>query len=448
MRLRPPILDTLSATQTAALRWTPPRPANADDVPYAQVALLGWYGSGKTTLAALRLLRHAAANPWTPSYGMTNPTTVVCGPTLRVLNRATKAVVDKLFPPELVLRRRGTPHNDILLANGHLLVLWSAEAPLEGVTLTGLWVDEVSHPIFDGVIWTNLVSRVRDPLAPELTVIVSGLPETGFVQDTFRGWCDSPGPGQYGALLATNDNPIMRGNRLAAIAEATSYEDRELLTKPGWRPNSLAVYPSFDPAIHVLDVEGDPRRVVHMGIDVGSTSAVVLAQDHDFRHAGGNAKGALVVAEHIIDSSDLDEVCRIVKASHFAPGPGSTISVDPTIRELEYNCLRRHFPGARVIQRTRAESFYDVEEGITNVRRVLRDALGNVSVGIARSLQKQGDPRGVVHALAAYKRLPSGRLPKNSAIEHVADALRYCICTMVPLLDADRQKPRVMRRAS
>ena len=437
----------MTPTQREAITW---QPEPVDGIRHASVAALGWFGSGKSTVFALRLLAHAARNPWTEAYGPKNhPTTLVMAPTDRILRRTTAPVIEATFPGEIVLRRRGAPWSDWLLANGHLIVAWSAETPMEGVTVTGLFADEIQHDAWwrNSSFWGNCVARVRDPRSSSLEVFACGLPEHGPVRETFGDAVDAPTPQRRTFMFATRDNPGLAASVLEAIASATAYEDRGLLEKAGWRAPPGAVYASFNAAVHVIDRKGSSEDTTHLAVDCGpAASAWVAVQEIQVEHVNlvgqkSKARGLLVVDAGEAKHDDLDAISLDIRTSRpWFIGDRSTISVDPTLRRSELQVLRRHFPRARVVQADRDDESYSVEAGIANTRRCIRDALGNVSLYFST------EAKAAATAIQAYRYLPSGRLKKNSAAEHLADCVRYATCTLLPIGLGARGEARAWKR--
>ena len=427
--------DRLTDTQLAAASWDVE--TQGDEIRHGTCALLGWYGSGKSTTFGLRLLRHVAANPWTPRYERkTYPTTFVMAPTDRILRRATAPLLEETIPSRAILRRRGAPWSDWLLCNGHLIVAWSAETPMEAVTITGLFADEIQHESWwrNPRFWPNCVARVRDPRSSSLEICVAGLPESGAVRDTFGAAHEEPTPRARTFMFATADNPGLAGPVLEAIYSATAYEDRGLISRPGWRPPQNAVYRAFARDIHCDGKEGDPGAITHLAFDCGpSASAWCAFQEEAADHVNLvgqklRAKRVRVVDAGEADHDDLDALCLHIRTqTNWQVGDRSTISVDPTLRRSEVQVLKRHFPRARVVQAERDDEAYYVEHGIANTARLLRDALGNVSLTFAPRADR------AAKAIQEYKRLPSGRLQKNSAAEHLADCIRYGTSTLLPM---------------
>lgn len=408
-------------------------------------AALGWYGSGKTTCAIARMIQLATLNPWRPEYGDTHPLIAVVAPTFRILRNGVLNVLGRMLPREIVLRKRGTPHHDWVLANGCRLVAWSMDAPLESAELVGLVVDECNHPCFEAPdIWQNLVSRVRDPHATRRGTICAGLPETGWVRERF----DVPDSNiRRTRLFATANNPVMRGGTLEQIAEATASDDRDLLYTPGWRSPSDLLYRTFDPNVHIVRREGDPRRTTHIGFDFGKQSYAIFGQETEVEVVNivGQkrwARGLLIVDELPFEGDDLEALCYEIKTrTSWSIDTRSQIGVDPTIRTPEERIIKRHFPDARIDIRDREDPFYSVETGVSNVKRALKDALGNVHLLFAASVHQKSGRRGVVHALQTYRRR-SGKIIKDNTTDHAVDGLRYLVQTVLPLT-AERPKSRV-----
>lgn len=401
-----------------------------------RLALLGGWGSGKSKGAAMGFVASCASTPWTEEYGDQNPLSVIVAPTYRVLKQATLVALETVINRDIVKKRRGPPHNDILLSNGHRILLYSGEGELEGLNLVNLWVDEISHPTFDANRYANYTARCREPRAERLNIIVSGLASFGWVRDVF----DHPDSASQKLILcATEDNKFIKPEVLSAIRAAVP-AGADYLLKAGWQPAPNAVYPQFEPRIHIIDRELDPRQPVNLSFDVGNQAAILVSQripvklrDIVGRETPGD--GLLVGAELVPDGCSVDELCYKFKttfADYRVDPQGSTITTDPTTDKDEKRAMQRHFPGVRYVERQKGDPQYAISFGVRLVQRGLRDSLGNTRLYFSSALRKHGK-RGILDSVPKLRyREGTDIITKDNSSDHCADALRYQVCELLP----------------
>lgn len=427
--------------QYEALRWI----TADDDAGVKILAFLGAWGSAKTSGAAQSFFVACARSPWREAYGQTNPRSALIAPTLSIARQATLTQLLQFCPREFILRHRGHPHNDLLLANGHLIELHSGKGELDGQNYTNVWIDEIHHRAFGHRKFMNYQARARDPLQPRHLVIASGLPESGWVQETF----DRPeSPSRKTLLLSTSDNPFITPEVMAELLASCPAGEEAYYLRGGWHAVRGAIYPQFSAATHIVDRGHNPRAPVHVSMDVGNQASVLFGQDIaiPLRNIVGQTspgKGLLIVGQMQPENMSVDQICYQIKTRtefHVVPGR-STICVDPTTDRDELAAIRKHFPGVRVVRRERGEDTYSVDTGIRLVKRALRDALGNTRLFFSRTLV--GAPRGILEAIPRYKTAEGSDAPiKDNTYDHALDSMRYLVCEMLP---AERIAPTVRK---
>lgn len=411
--------------------------ARADDAAVVRrLALLGGWGSGKSRGAAMAFVAACAAEPWREEYGEQNPLSVIVAPTYRVLRQATLVALESVMSRDIVMKRRGPPYNDLLLSNGHRILLYSGEGELEGLNLVNLWVDEISHPTFDQNRFANYTARCREPRARRLNVIVSGLASFGWVRDVF----DHPETAtQKTILCGTEQNTHIRAEVLESIRAAVP-AGADYLLKAGWQPAPNAVYPQFEPRLHIVDRELDTRRPVNISFDVGNQAAILVSQriPVKLRNIVGKeepGEGLLVGAELVPDGCSVDELCYKFKTTFadFRVVPGeSVITTDPTTDKDEERAIRRHFPNVRYVQRKKGDPQYAISFGARLVQRGLRDSMGNTRLYFSAALRKHGK-RGILDSVPKLRyREGTDVIVKDNSSDHCADALRYAVCELLP----------------
>lgn len=409
-----------------------PDPQSRYGAPLSILAALGGYASGKTTLGALLMFLHVVRNLWRPAYGDANPICVAMAPTLGGINKSLIPVYERIVPPELIRKKWGAPHPRWLFHNGcDLLFIPGESRAIEGMTICGLHIDEVDKPCFaDHTEWTNLLLRLRDPQAAHLLCIATGLSAIGFVRDTFD--LDRLDPqsrfNRKTVLMGLNENPFVSpAARLQVLASVPDGYQRALVDG-GWLPTEGALFPMFREDLHVVpDSWADPAGMVHLGLDVGISSAAMVVQP--FTPKGQQHRGCLVVDEVIAKHSSVEDLCSQVKATKFGhqlvPGR-SIIACDPTIRVDEVNAIRRVFPGVHVLKRERSDRFYREEPGVRLVQAALRNASGQTSLYFCERVRHTRN--GVLDALRSLQyHERTGKQRTDDKRDHPADALRYAV---------------------
>lgn len=434
-----------STRVTVAAPWLPPLPHQWEHYKYLPAerietsALLGGWGSGKTHGNVRKALRLAALNPWRSVYGEGNPRGILAAPTHRILRQSVMHHFDQLVPPEMILRRRGPPHNDILMSNGFLWILHSAESEIEGLDAAVVLATEIHHPSWasDPQKYLNLVARLRDPNARYMGMLVDGLPESGWVRDTFDTE-NRPNPNRNTILAATKQNPFIPKETLSSFYESCPSGQEKKLLGGQWMPPIGAIYPQFSADIHLVEERMIPHNVTtHVGMDVGNFGAVVFAQEigvelQDITGRKSNGRGMLVGDQLLTNDESVDRMCyRIRTETPWAITGDSIFAVDPTIRKDEVRAIKDHFPDVRVIKRDRGHRFFPVESGVRVVQRGLRDALENTRIYFSRHLAPT--PLGIVDSIQRYRRNEKTQEPiKDNLRDHPIDALRYLACELVP----------------
>ncbi|MEQ8278336.1 MAG: hypothetical protein RMA76_38190 [Deltaproteobacteria bacterium] len=458
--------------------WEPDDPAR---IQQTVEFLGGGWGAGKTEGAARRFFKLCCENPWTEAYGDGNPTAIVAAPTLRVLKQATMATLEGVIPREAILKKRAAPHYEWILVNGVRILFTSGEAEMEGISAFACWIDEVQHPAFssDPRRYLNYMARLRDPHSKRRAMIASGLPESGWVRDTF----DRPDdPAYHTVLAATADNVHIPAELMERFRGACPSGYEGSLLEGRWMSPPGAIYSQYNAAIHLTEMRGKPHVAVDVGMDVGNGAHVVFAQPMPMParsiagRAHGTQKGLLFVDEMAATNLSVDEICMRIKAErgHWRIEPGvSTIHVDPNTDRDERRALYKHFPGVRIVRKERGDETYAVETGIRFVQAALLDSWGNARILFWRGLTgtypacskcewgswdnrarpdrcpKCGAPLrdhaqyGVIDAVQRYRRNEAtGKPIKDNLRDHACDAFRYVVAEQLPL---ERAEARVIR---
>lgn len=418
--------------QFDAIRWrseksrawsaTAPDKRTADDIPLDTIALFGGYASGKTTTAAAIVYEHALSNPWRPEYGNEHPRTVIVAPTHKNLKDATFAAFRKLLNPQLI-RKESKSDMEILLTNGHLVMGRSDGSSIEGLTLTGILVDEVA--LVKKADFDNYAARLRDPLvSSRLLMVVSGLPIAGdWQEEQFK---DNQDPNTAVFHFSAYDNPNIPKQSLVNLRRRVVALDAETLIDGQWMKVRDLVVPEFDRTKHIRnDVRYDASLPVYIGIDPGRNTGHALI---------GQMRGREL---WVIDEVRLSPCSSLEALSEAIKKRGYTnvkrIAPDPSSRGDEINSLRRVFGGSFNLDQPRHMSDEASEEyTIACIRLALNPTEGEPKLFFANHLRN--NENGVIHAISNYKRKKeSGRTRIEDGYDHAFDALRYLVRTTLPI---------------
>lgn len=400
----------------------------------ATIAQLGSWGSGKTNGAAKLAVQAALMNPWTPAYGRTHPIGWIMAPTYKILKNATVQEFDLVCPPELIRKRVNAPFPSITFVNGFEYRLYSAKGSAEGENLCVVWMDEVQDPLYVSK-FKNIQARIRDKHSPWSRMIVSGLPQTGFVREKF----DRPDdPNLKTVLSGTRDNPHIPPETLRELmSDCPAGKEHGFLNK-GWMAPEGIIYSQFNPSIHIIDRPIDYNEPIQVGMDVGNFGAVIIAQKiqietKDVFGYMHRSQGLYIVDEILTKNEGVEDQCYSIrtKTPYQVKGHFSSFCVDPTIRDAEMNVIRRHFPGVRIVKLDRGDEFFPVENGIRLTQRALMDSLKNPRVYFHKKLV--GAKLGVIEGIETYRKNDRGIPVKDNTRDHGLDAFRYLCCEHVKL---------------
>jgi len=394
--------------------------------------IFGGYGSGKTVGAARKFVKRCCQHGWHEGYGTRRPQAVVMAPTSRILKKATVPALEEALPSEMILQRKGMPHPSFLLTNGVEISLVSGEAGFEGEDLILMWVDEISHRVFQDKI-TNYLARLRDPNArAPMTFLVSGIPESGWLREMF----DREGKDRITLLCGTRDNPYIPKETLEQILAMVPAGYESSLVGGGWMLPPDAVFSQYNEDQHLTDDMGDEERPTSLGIDIGNHGAVIFGQPVKMssRNIVGQVStkpGVLVVDELITRDQSVREMCERIKTEKpwiIAPRR-SVICVDPMIRRDELKAIRQNFHEVKIVKRTRGHELHPIESGIRILQSSLSDAQGNATLRFSRRLC--GQKHGVLDAITSARRhTMTQRVVKDDSRDHCLDACRYLVAEL------------------
>ena len=383
-------------------------------------ALLGGWGSGKTSHAAVKfLIRCLQAKP--------GGNASIIAPTSRVLQKAIIPKLNDVIPSQLVRSRRGRPHPEWTLVNGVTIAFVSGDAMFEGEDQFLIWVDEVHKMAGDDTRWTNYMARLRQKGQPTLSMIATGLPEAGWVREHFDVGRFEPGdrPFRNTTIIGTRDNPHLPPALVRQIMAACPSGYEESLLAGGWMPMADALYSMFNTELHVVpDSEEDRSIPLSMGMDIGVSSGAVTGYRRGLKHG----KGVLITKDYVGDRESVRSLATRVRDDNpgrWVPGH-SKICVDPTIRADELEAIYKVFPGLEVVIRKRTDPFYATTPGIRMVQAALLNMHQQVSWHVCNRCR--GTKRGIIDALLGTKKdTATGHRKKGNTLDHVEDGNRYLV---------------------
>jgi hypothetical protein len=415
-----------------------------------ELALLGGYGSGKSTGGVMRFKRHCALNGRNrrrKGKAIKTPKAAIVAPTYKNLMQGSMATFEAVFPPEWIHETRGNPNPHVELTNGVVIELHSGPT-LESTNYFAILVEEVQHKAYGDREWANFTARVRDPDAVTLTETYTGLPEEGRVRLRFD---KPPAPrtdktgGNWTILVPTSANTALKPEVIAAILASVPSTEAEKLIKGQWMLPTHAVFPGYDSTLHVRpEVAMKPDEPIHVGLDPGPLAFVAFGQLRALQailpsafkltrpEYGYEDIGLDVVGQCVVDGQGMEGVCEAILRTPYARqivAGKSTITVDPTISQDDRRTIRRYFPGVDIREADQYNGAAD--ERMKNINRCLRDTLGTVRLRFSPALS--GAKRGVLDALAGCRRHEiSGELVDDNWLEHARDALGYLVERLLP----------------
>jgi len=142
-----------------------------------------------------------------------------------------------------------------------------------------------------------------------------------------------------------------------------------------------------------------------------------------------------VVDEEITDAIETGPTIARVLSRGWRLVPGtSVVCVDPRSHRDVIAAVRAAIPeGVRIVIRKQGEPEYDVAYGVRAMRAALKDAAGRTRLTFARSLPTTR--RSLLTAMPSTRYKPNSQIVhKDNARDHQVDALRYIVCTRLPLL--------------
>lgn len=397
--------------------------------------LLGQYGGGKTRGGSEAAWRICAAH----GNRFINDRPGVGGitvPTAGSFLRSVWPELEVVIPPEAIRRRifYGADFR-IELESNIIIRIFFAETMRsdrggQGPSLLFNWIEEVQDARYaDPLVWQNITDRVRDARSLFPHILSTGIAFKGsHVETYFR---KPPTPNRRCFIVRTRDNAhnLIRGivdDRSETLPASAGRVDAE-----GWLIGADdAIWSTFtEENMDSRDLTPYAAKPVHLGVDLRTHSAVVAGVDIEIELASKKpAPGLLLTDQLMLDRASAERVVGAILQTAWGKrvGPGSTITLDPTLIEDEINHFKRGFPGAKIIQH-KTDIYHDQHNGIRCVDWALCDLAGNRRLRLHRKLETDASRRGIVPAIRSYDG------SKWSPLAHAADAGRYITCTRLPL---------------
>lgn len=434
----------MSATKTVAMNGGRPVLRTQEQAlrsPATVIAIFGGWRSGKTTGAALKFLANCIANPWTPEYGEDRPYSIVIGLTRSVLRDSGYRELKRIIPKEAIARESNASDDwSLTLTNGHVIKFKTAAGAVEGASACTVWLDEADK-LPDETAYLNYQMRASDALGRRFLVIVSGLPESGWLEDTFDRPEHRDSPSRLTIFCATADNHYLPPHVLAEYRSSASKTNAIKYLEGRWMPKTGAIYGEWRPSLHLVDDAGDKTQPTHLAIDPGAKGAALFLQERVRRvRVGGKIVEQLGL--HVVDEwlcpreQTMLETARALKSRGWLIHPSrSMVFLDPTTRPDELAAVREVFGDIRPITKARGEPAEKVEFGIDCVKAALLDADDNVRLTVYRGLPR-GDGRNLLSALTRYHR-KNGKPVRDDTVDHVLDCLRYPVAHLLPVRRVD-----------
>ncbi len=392
--------------------------------------ILGGLGSGKTSGAAYAFLDHCLRNGWRPEYGEDQPISMVLSTTIGVLRDSAARELRRITPPSAIISERVSPW-EWTLCNGHKIT-FKAIRSATGLSASGVWLDE-AHFLRSKDVFIDIQARVRDPLSRTRLLLVSGVPERGWLSDVFEG--TDGDPERCIVYSDTTANKYLDPSIVAQIRRSVSATEADKYIKGQWIKPNGTVFHAYDPAQNLTDDRADPSMPVILGLDIGDQSAVVFGQTRkrqfSDQHGRPYLDDELVIVDQLLPRDvSCRDACRQAAGRGWRLGPRSAICVDPTLRRDELDAIKSELPGLKIVKRSRKGRLDDVEEGYAAVNRAFKDADGNVRLRISRSI---GSQDGLITAIPKLRRTPGGRVHAQDKYDHSTDALRYLVQHTLPV---------------
>ena len=348
----------------------------------------------------------------------------------------------------------------ITLVTGDIIHLGSSDSPksLEGSSLAGVLIDEIQDVGLEA--YNILFSKVCVP-SPVMQLVCSGLPER-WLQNQFEG-VDNV----FISHLATPDNPHIDPLMVEQARQQLSYDELQTRFYGQWGSyDNRLVYPTYSPETHILrGFEVPDGANIIMGGDFGSRFPAYVFGYRlpvDTIHGGKllSAGDIVIFREFVFERLESEEqgyyvAGDIIKHQYHLDWAGvdpAGVVYNPRAYDQGMDYMQRFCKGA---ERAGMPGIEDklkylrsgrtsntkltnvqraVETGISQVRRQLKDAQGEIHLYFSDALLETAktSKNGIIDSITRYRYPKNGGPPKSYETKglfrlDVMDALRYMI---------------------
>jgi hypothetical protein len=401
------------------------------------VCFAGGFGSGKTSVLALKILQLVAANPGMPGLVVAQSFGALFSTVIATLHKILRASIPE---DQLPTVRGGTMRPHSIFWNGSTVHWRSAENPggYDGLDVAWVCGDEIRH--WSKEAYDIAIARARMRAAPMLQRAFTSTPSMGWMYDEF-------GSGRSGRELITcgtaENARNLEPEYIDGLRAAYSSRLQRAVIEGEFTMLEGAVYEAFDPnpskSPWVIDYAPSKDRL--------SNKRVLLAVDPGYRRSAWlwiaeEAPLEWVVFDQLMPDNTTDVAAvEQVNARGYYP---DEIWTDPAADNTQSATGADTLAALRMIKvrginrrplRTVADYGRDIAFGVDKTRVLLGGEHGQpIRIKFARALARaeQGRPRGIVRDLGAlrYPEIKDGRAVtdkplKDGVTDHSTDAFRY-----------------------
>lgn len=382
--------------------------------------LVGGFGSGKTMLLCKRMISLALENApvpvatISPAYTMAAKTVI---PMIDMLLSGKQAIIG----PRFRWRYVGSPIPFFRIEyKGRVATIWCLSSDntmsLRGPNLGAVGIDEPF--IQPKEVYTEAMSRVRHPLAPQLEIVIAGTPEQ-------LNWGYDLCRGKLGAdmdidvlQMSTRENRVL-GPGFIRRLEASMTERMIQAYIDGMFINMSEgqVYYAFDPLEHVVELPLPESAILGVGMDfnVNPMSAVLFWRAGNHMHVFGELE---------LPNADTEAMAIELKRMHpnlveCYPDPSGKARKTSAAGQTDFTILERY--GFSIHAPPAAPAIRDREN---TVNGKMKPKTGRISFSVSPKCEN----------LVKYLSVYTHKLKhKQKEMSHLLDALGYPIHRLYPL---------------
>jgi len=186
----------------------------------------------------------------------------------------------------------------------------------------------------------------------------------------------------------------------------------------------------FDPNVHLLSIDFNPRKTVFLSADWGGTHPFCIGVYQDYR-SDKKLNAWVKIDEIYMSETDNQHVMAEAKKRPWWDYiDQSGMVCDPSRKDLriEWNSVGVNTVGAN----------NDVEIGISKVKGSLKPVLGSAKIYFSNKC------RNTIREFSSYKKNKKGNIVKEN--DHAMDELRYFVLAHVnPIVKSGKNKPKLYK---